>query len=58
MGNNPGRYGHRDTDDRLAKKWDERQGGGDAFTENIDWSKPLARDDNLEKWTIFSTFFL
>ena len=49
MGNNPGRYGHRDTDDRLAKKWDERQGGGDAFTENIDWSKPLARDDNLEK---------
>jgi len=53
MGNNPGRYGHRDTDDRLAKKWDERQGGGDAFTENIDWSKPLARDDNLEN-SLFS----
>lgn len=49
-----GRFGHRDGhDDRLAKKWDERQGGGDAFTENIDWSKPLAQDENLEK-SLFS----
>jgi len=45
-----GRYGqHRDGDDRLAKKWDERQGGGDAFADTIDWSKPLSRDENLEK---------
>jgi len=54
MSGNSSRYGHRDGgDDRLAKKWDERQGGGDAFTENIDWSKPLPRDDNLEK-SLFS----
>nr|CAB3237017.1 ATP-dependent RNA helicase DDX3Y [Phallusia mammillata] len=47
-----GRYGHRE-DDRLAKKWDERQGSGDAFNDTIDWSKPLARDEALEK-TLFS----
>lgn len=47
---NSGRYGqHREGDDRLAKKWDERQGGGDAFTDTIDWSKPLAKDEGLEK---------
>ena len=49
MGGGNSRYtGSRDGDDRLAKKWDERQGGGDAFSENIDWSKPLPADDNLE----------
>ena len=46
---NSGRYGQHRDDDRLAKKWDERQGGGDAFTDTIDWSKPLAKDEALEK---------
>ncbi|XP_076801087.1 ATP-dependent RNA helicase DDX3Y-like isoform X2 [Clavelina lepadiformis] len=50
VGMSSGRYGNaRDGDDRLAKKWDERQGGGDAFTDTIDWSKPLPRDEGLEK---------
>jgi ATP-dependent RNA helicase DDX3X len=45
-----GRYGvPREGDERLAKKWDDRQGGGDAFSDTIDWSKPLPRDENLEK---------
>nr|XP_002131481.1 ATP-dependent RNA helicase DDX3Y isoform X1 [Ciona intestinalis] len=49
-GMNSGRYGQpREGDDRLAKKWDERQGGGDAFTDTVDWSKPLPRDENLER---------
>ena len=34
--------------DRLASKWDDRTGGGD-WTDGIDWSKPLPRDENLEK---------
>lgn len=42
------RYNH-DDGDRLAKKWDDRKGGGDAFAEGEDWSKPSPKDDRLEK---------
>lgn len=47
MYHNP-RYTH-DEGDRLAKKWDERRGGGDAFADTEDWSKPLPRNEKLEK---------
>lgn len=47
MYRNP-RYTH-DEGDRLAKKWDERRGGGDAFADTEDWSKPLPPNDKLEK---------
>nr|XP_039253499.1 ATP-dependent RNA helicase DDX3X-like [Styela clava] len=42
------RYTH-DEGDRLAKKWDERRGGGDAFADTEDWSKPLPKNEKLEK---------
>lgn len=41
------RYTH-DEGDRLAKKWDERRGGGDAFADTEDWSKALPRNEKLE----------
>lgn len=42
------RYTH-DEGDRLAKKWDERRGGGDAFTDTEDWNIALPRNEKLEK---------
>jgi len=36
-------------DDRLSKKWDERQGSGDFNGENVDWSKPTAEDENMKQ---------
>ena len=43
-------------DDRLSKKWDERQGSGDFNGENVDWSKPTAEDENM-KQKLFSGRF-
>jgi len=36
-------------DDRLASKWDERQGSGDAYNDTIDWSKPIGGSEKEEK---------
>ena len=40
-----GRQGGNRQDDRLAGKWDSRQ----AYSEEADWTKPLPRDERLEK---------